>query len=484
MNKIKVIIKDKNTLELVEDAKAGDIIDLRELEQLDVSFIENIIDSGKDKVFQNRLNTLEETWKVKADAQVKELENKIEALNKENKQALALKEIEVSNELKAKIKELENEIKALNAENKSNLKLADKEKENEIAKAVKEENSKYAKLEAEFNSLKSSIDDKLKQKELEVESKYAIKISELNSELIKEKDNSKITLESVIAKKDLEKEQALSKLNEFFGNEMSQLNDQLLTLQRQKASMNVKQTGEDLEAWCDNEVTSYMQNGLFNCTWEKDNTVVRYQDEAKGSKADFIFKIYVDEKCNEEDLLSSVCLEMKDENPDSKTKQTNEHYYKKLHENRQKKNCKYALLVSNLEMDKPNILPIFKVREYEDMYVVRPGYLMVFLNIITSLTMKFRDLILAKENELLELKDKHDLIDEFNKLKQSYLDSQLSSLEKQITSIQKSTESIRKSSQDIDSYCEKIISSYINKIASKLDNFELKVNRSVYKKMD
>ena len=40
-------------------------------------------------------------------------------------------------------------------------------------------------------------------------------------------------------------------------------------------------------------------------------------------------------------------------------------YYKKLDENRNKKNCKYAVLVSNLELDKPNIIPIFKVRGYE-----------------------------------------------------------------------------------------------------------------------
>ena len=186
-------------------------------------------------------------------------------------------------------------------------------------------------------------------------------------------------------------------------------------LQRQKASLNVKQTGEDLEAWCNNEVLSYMQNGLFNCTWIKDNKVVKEDDEVKGSKADYIFKIFASEEHLDHELLTSICLDMKDENPDSKNKHTNDSYYKKLDENRNKKNCKYALLVSNLEMDKPNILPIFKVREYPDMYVVRPAYLMVFLNMIASLTTRFRDLILAKESEMLELKDKNDLIEEFNK---------------------------------------------------------------------
>ena len=57
-------------------------------------------------------------------------------------------------------------------------------------------------------------------------------------------------------------------------------------------------------------------------------------------------------------------------------------------------------------MDKPNALPIFKVREYENMYVVRPGYLMTFLNMITSITTRFSELILSKEEEKVSIKDK------------------------------------------------------------------------------
>ena len=246
--------------------------------------------------------------------------------------------------------------------------------------------------------------------------------------------------------------------------------------------MNVKQIGEDLESWCDNEVISYMQNGLFNCTWTKDNIAVKNEGEERGSKADYIFKIYASKEHNESELLTSICLDMKDENPDSKTKQTNEHYYKKLEENRIKKECKYSVLVSNLELDKPNILPIFKVRGYENMYVVRPGYLMVFLNMITSLSTRFSDLLLSKEQEMIELKDKLVLIEEFNKIKEIYLDDPLEALEKQISTILKSSESIKKASNDIDTACEKINSCYIKKIVDKLDKFELKLNKTIIKK--
>lgn len=438
MKKINVILKNKTTLELAEDAVAGDIIDLTELNQVDLSFIEEAIDAHKDKVYDGKLEAYKKTLMA---------ENQI------------------------KINSLEEEIKRLKAEQTSALKEADTKQALAVERAKQEESEKYIDLKARYQSLEQEVSSKVREKELEIENKYTKEISEL-----------KALIEKTKTEKDLEKEKALNEQNTIHLSEVNEYKDTINALQRQKASLNVKQTGEDLEAWCDNEVTSYMQNGLFNCTWEKDNKVIKNEDETKGSKADFIFKIFVDEK--QQDLLTSVCLEMKDENPDSKNKHTNDSYYKKLDENRNKKNCKYALLVSNLEMDKPNILPIFKVREYPDMYVVRPAYLMVFLNMIASLTTRFSNLILAKESEMLELKDKNDLIEEFNNIKASYLDGQLDLLEKQIASIQKSTESIRKASNDIDASCEKMVTSYIKKINDKLEKFELKLNKSVINKLD
>ncbi len=409
MKKINVILKNKTTLELTEDAKSGDIIDLTELNQVDLSFIEDAIDNHKDKVYESKLEAYKKTLEA--------------------------------------------------------------EKELAVELAKKEEKDKYSELNVKYQTLEKEILLKLREKELEIENKYLTEIT-----------NLKALIEQTKTQKDLEKETALNEQKTHYSEEINEYKDTINALQRQKASLNVKQTGEDLEAWCDNEVTSYMQNGLFNCLWQKDNKVIKNEDDVKGSKADFIFKVFVDEK--QQDLLTSVCLEMKDENPDSKNKHTNESYYKKLDENRFKKNCKYALLVSNLEMDKPNILPIFKVREYPDMYVVRPAYLMVFLNMIASLTTRFSDLIKAKESEVLELKDKNDLIEEFNNIKASYLDGQLEMLEKQIGLIQKSTENIRKASNDIDASCEKMVTSYINKINDKLAKFELKLNKSVIKKLD
>ena len=95
---------------------------------------------------------------------------------------------------------------------------------------------------------------------------------------------------------------------------------------------------------------------------------------------------------------------MKNENPESKTKKKNADYYKKLDSDRTKKNCEYALLVSELEMDKFNDAPIVKVTDYPKMYMVRPPYFIAFLSIIESLGKKYKDLLEKVNKEIAKMK--------------------------------------------------------------------------------
>ncbi len=517
MKKINVIVKEKTILELAEDAYKGDVIDLKELVQVDTSYIDSIIESGKDKVYQSKLADVKQALLAENQLAINKLQEEIKLLKQQSENDVKLKETEVGNKYQETINELNKQIELLKQEQESILKIKEQEinskytdqinelktqielltknrfaeleainnkNQLEISNIKKQEETKYQELENKYNLLLAQLESQLKQKELELENKYINEINKLKNEAVVLNTKKEAEIQEVKSKAELELEHALNEQKEKFKEELQIKEETILSLQRQKANMNVKQTGEDLEAWCDNEVISYMQNGLFNCTWTKDNKVVKNEGEEKGSKADYIFKVYASETHNENELLTSVCLDMKDENPDSKTKQTNEHYYKKLEENRIKKGCKYAVLVSNLELDKPNILPIFKVRGYENMYVVRPGYLMVFLNMIASLSTRFSDLLLSKEQEMIELKSKLDLIEEFNKIKETYLDDPLEALEKQVTAILKSSETIKKASNDIDTACEKINSSYIKKIVDKIDKFELKLNKAIIKKMN
>lgn len=433
MKKIKVIVKDKTTLELLEAASAGDIIDLEELVQVDTSYIDKIIESNKDSIYNTKLAKEKEILEAQHKLEILELNNKIELLKqefqKEKNDAIYEKEVALKN--------------------------------------------KYYSLEQEYNILRNKYSLDIENTKLGVEKSYIDEINNLKNQIkLSESDF------------EIKKRDELDALRQKYDAIINEKEDTINKLQRSKAAMNVKQTGEDLESWCDNEVLSYMQNGLFNCTWEKDNLVVRESNEQKGSKADYIFKVYADEKHNEQDLLASICLDMKDENPDSVNKKKNADYYKQLEQNRIKKNCKYSVLVSNLEIDRPNDVPIFKVREYENMYVVRPAYLMVFLNMITSLTTRFSDIIQNDEKESLALKGKHQLIEDFNKIKNTYLDKPLASLETTIETIIKNSTAVKDAAKKIDDCCEKIKSDYILEIEQKITRFELKLNSGIIKKLD
>ena len=510
MKKIKVIVKEKTILELAEDGLKGDQIDLKDLVEVDTSYLESVIDSGKDKVYQTKLEDVKrmliaennvkltklnsdiETLKKENESNLKirsaeiekqyadrinELNNNIELLKKENDSALKQKESNVRKECDAIINVLKNEIEILKSTKKGEIDTINSKNLAEINKIKADDLQKFKNLEQQYNLIMSQYENQIKNTKLERDNEWNKKLVDLEKKYQLELANMAAKMEKMELINESEKEKALTLQKNKFDEELKTKEYMINNLQRAKASMNVKQTGEDLESWCNNEVSSYMQNGLLNCTWEKDNKVVREEDEAKGSKADYIFKVYADKKHLDNELLASVCLDMKDENPDSVNKKTNSDYYKALDKNREKKNCKYAVLVSNLEMDKPNVLPIFKVREYDNMYVVRPAYLMTFLNMITSLTTRFADIILSKEAQQLDLKNKLDLMEEFEDIKKTYLDKPLESLEKNIEAIIKSSDAIKTACKNIDDQCDKINKSYISQINEKINKYELKLNK-------
>ena len=385
-------------------------------------------------------------------------------------------------ELNKIIIELKNEIELLKGTQKSEIEKINSQNEAEKSKIQKSESEKYSQLQSKYDVLQSSFEDKVNQAKSEGARDYENRISSIYSQnqlALAGKDAQIQTKEYEFA---IEKNKVLQEQKDMYEQALREKEEVINNLQRAKAAMNVKQTGEDLEAWCDNEVTSYMQNGLYNCTWEKDNKSVKEDGESKGSKADYLFRVYASELHKEDELLTSICMDMKDENPDSTNKKTNSDYYKQLDKNREKKKCKYAVLVSNLEMDKPNILPMFKVAGYEDMYVVRPAYLMTFLNMIASLTAKFADIIIDQENEI-GLKTKFALLQEFDDIKNTYLDKPLGLLEKAIEEIIKNSNNIRTAAQNIEIQCDRINESYINQIQAKIGRFELKLNNKIVKKL-
>lgn len=463
MASIKVEVKDKKTLVLLEDAKKGDIIELDKIETVDSSFINELITEQQKEKTDALISEArkEEQAKLQADKAkiTAECQTQVTNLKEANTKELNKLKDEISEKL-IKIANLQNAIKQF----KSDLEHQKEQKETEIKLKEQEAESKYSK---ELNDAKNTIE-------------------RLNQVIKSNDEKHKLDIEAV--KKDATNDslKQINELNEKHFEETRKLQDEIDSLKRSKAALNVKEIGEDLEVWCDREVNSYMQNGFTNCTWDKDNTVVKEEDEFKGSKADFIFKVFADDTHTGEPL-TSACLDMKDENPDSKNKKSNSDYYAQLDKNRKKKGCYYAVLVSNLETDKSNDIPIFKVTDpkYPNMYVVRPAYLMTFLNMITSLTTRFVKLINDSNKKAEELKNYNEVKAQFDQIKNTYLDKPLASLSAEIENISKQNNGILEANSKIKNACdkingsiEKIKNNYIAEIENKLGRFDLKLQKA------
>ena len=147
-----------------------------------------------------------------------------------------------------------------------------------------------------------------------------------------------------------------------------------------KAKQSTKGIGEDLEKYCHNEFDKIRAIAYPRAYFEKDNDVV------EGTKGDFVFRDY-DENGTE---FLSIMFEMKNENDETATKHKNEDFFKKLDEDRKKKNCEYAVLVSMLEPDSDlyNNGIVDVSYRYPNMYVVRPQFFLPIIALLDAASKK------------------------------------------------------------------------------------------------
>ena len=156
--------------------------------------------------------------------------------------------------------------------------------------------------------------------------------------------------------------------------------EEIVRIKDMKLKMSVKEIGEKLEKWCENQFNAIRASTFPNASFGKDTKIVKEDDEEKGTKGDFIFR----EADSNGTEFASIMFEMKDKMDETKGG-TNESHLKKLDKDRRKKNCEYAVLVSMLEMD--NDLynrGIVAIYEYEKMFVVRPQFFIPIISLIRN----------------------------------------------------------------------------------------------------
>lgn len=274
-----------------------------------------------------------------------------------------------------------------------------------LAQAKKMEvDAERSRKEQEIERLKTTIgqaDDKLRIALLEERAK--------GQEAMRKKEAEIAELQLMVKSEKSEAAIRENSLKEQFATELKLKQEQIDYYKDMKARMSTKMVGETLEIHCSTEFNR-MRPLFPNAYFEKDN------DASMGSKGDFIFRDY-----EEETEYVSIMFEMKNEQDETATKHKNEDFLKKLDEDRNRKRCEFAVLVSLLEPESElyNTGIVDMSHRYPKMYVIRPQFFIPLITLLVQTSKKSleyqKQLAVARsqsvdvtnfENQLEEFKEK------------------------------------------------------------------------------
>jgi hypothetical protein len=253
---------------------------------------------------------------VRGDEFEKELNNRLKDLEANHTIKLELAQQSIASEKDKQISDLENQI-------------LNHAKEIEIA-------TKDALAEArEELFAKEKQVDRLKNEKEAVETNTELLVTKATSELEKDILRFKGELDMAKAQKELEMKQleqtnlvemkAKDELIRFKEDEIERVKDM-------KMKMSVKDIGEKLEQWCENQFNLQRATAFPHAYFEKDNESVKDEEDGKGTKGDYMFR---DSDANGIEYIS-IMFEMKDKMEGTKG-QTNDSHLAKLDKDRKKK---------------------------------------------------------------------------------------------------------------------------------------------------
>ena len=305
------------------------------------------------------------------------------------------------------------------------------QKANEQAIALAEKDKAIAQLHA---SIEQS-ENKLQLAVMEERSKAQQKVQAKDTEI------TQLRAAAALEKREAQIHEAA--LTKRYEEELRMKQDQVDYYKDLKTKMSTKMVGETLEQHCSIEFEQYIRPMMPQAYFEKDNEAV------DGTKGDFVFRDYEDGT-----EYISIMFEMKNEMDTTATKHKNDDFLKKLDEDRRKKGCEFAVLVSLLEADNDlyNNGIVNKSHLYPKMYVIRPQFFVPFINLLVQTSKKSleykKQLILAQnkevdvtnfENQLQEFKDKFG---RNYRLASEKFRNAISEIDKTITHLQKVREAL------------------------------------------
>lgn len=286
------------------------------------------------------------------------------------------------------------EIKKVTESQKRELELQFQIKEKEIAedsqKTLKELESRITELDTELKTSDSS-------KELEITK--AVSAAE------KERDTLKLELSNQEKEKEI--------LKKSYETQIKDRDDSIERLKDMKSKLSVKLIGENLEQHCQNEFNNIRTSMFPYAYFEKDNEAV------EGTKGDYVYRDYESKDGAE---IISIMFEMKDEQDESANKKTVESHLKKLDDDRNKKGCEYAILVTTLEADNElyNRGIVNVSYKYDKMFIIRPQFFLPLTSLLKEAGMKSaedrRQLVAARNSNV----DLENFVENIEKWKSSW----------------------------------------------------------------
>jgi hypothetical protein len=268
-------------------------------------------------------------------------------------------------------KELHDRLELAEKDKESAVKLAEEKTKSELrtefVKLQKENAEIKARKDAEIQKLQSKVDAS------ETEKKLAL--TEAIATLEKERDN----LAHELKGKDVEKQLLESSLKSKYETELKNKDEMISYYKDMKAKLSTKMVGETLELHCETEFNRLRATAFQKAYFEKDN------DASAGTKGDYIYR-EEDEHGTE---IISIMFEMKNEGDETATKKKNEDFLAKLDEDRNKKGCEYAVLVSLLESESElyNTGIVDVSHKHAKMYVIRPQFFIPMITLLRNAAM-------------------------------------------------------------------------------------------------
>ena len=303
--------------------------------------------------------------------------------------------------------------------------------EAEVGRRIKELEKQHSiqqqadelKAQQQFQTKQLEFNEKLAEKEQEIvrlkadiaEGANKIRVAVLeeqnkSKDELQKKEQTIAELKNALTVKDKEAQTREQSLKDKYDVQLQEKQTQIDYYKDLKTRLSTKMVGETLEQHCSTQFETTIRPLMPHAYFEKDN------DAAEGSKGDFIFRDFDDGF----DYIS-IMFEMKNESETKSNKHKNEDFLKKLDEDRKKKGCEYAVLVSLLEPDNEtyNTGIVDVSHRYEKMYVIRPQFFIPIITLLVQAAKKSleykRQLVIAQSKEV-DVTNFENKLDDFRKL--------------------------------------------------------------------